>query len=341
MVLDMNPGPGILSAAIQKKIQPRRHILLEPNKAFHPILRKTILEPQLSPATTTLLTSLNGYSWKTLEKLANSKILDAKALKHEESVNTDILFVGDMTMGQTGDRFVNQLIEAVYNRNWIQQYGRVAMLACIHDTSRNRITPPDAYWRTKVSVMTELCADGRLLANTELTGRTKQYLDFWEKAAKEGGGSTANYKKVLLAERAAKEREAKRAERIAAGESVRPLAPKEPVKTQTYSPRRSGLSLREIKGVESQREGRKKRGRADEDAMVQLFHTLLEEESKDSGDEKSLEKMPLDFTICSQTIHTFSNFKTNFQTQKEPRLPLDPAADVFPNTLVLLPHQSP
>lgn len=116
----------------------------------------------------TVIVNLDAYEWTTYNKLISEKIFEPVSVPHDEGLNKNILFVGNLVMkGIDGDRFITQIIEAIGRRTWLHSYGRVRMLAWIPDSGKVRLIPRSLKDRSRMTVLTEMIAEVRELAGDQ------------------------------------------------------------------------------------------------------------------------------------------------------------------------------
>ncbi|RPA75510.1 S-adenosyl-L-methionine-dependent methyltransferase [Ascobolus immersus RN42] len=143
-LIDMNPGIGIFSKALNRRLKPSKHILMEPREFYHPLLKKRFSESISADDSNILLTSLNGYRWGTYTVLEKDYGLDkipVTSWDEGSDFNKKILFIGNCTMDQNGQRFATQLLDSIKTGEWLYKFGRVRFLTWVDDEFRHRILP--------------------------------------------------------------------------------------------------------------------------------------------------------------------------------------------------------
>lgn len=162
----MNPGASVWSAAINKRIKPRSHILLEPEVRYEPIMKKFT---KSHPGSYWL--PLDGYDWNTYSKLFASKppgspwpadfpSLNPLSVPPEDGINTDIIFTANLSMaGSDGDRLLSQFLTCCALGQWVQQFGRVRFLVWAQDALRDRYLPRGVGGRNRTTVVAETVAE--------------------------------------------------------------------------------------------------------------------------------------------------------------------------------------
>ncbi|KAA8900910.1 ribosomal RNA adenine dimethylase-domain-containing protein [Sphaerosporella brunnea] len=161
-IIDMNPGLGIFSKTLYERLKPKSHILLEPYSAYQDHLREFIKPyPKMS------LVGLDGYDWSSYVQLFKGEQYSGpefgpgfvpprpRTVPAEEGLNTDILFVGNLTRLDGAQRLTSQLLSTCFNRTWLQQFGRVRFLLWMHDLEKERIIPQAIQGRTRPSAVAD------------------------------------------------------------------------------------------------------------------------------------------------------------------------------------------
>jgi transcription factor 1 len=164
-IIDMNPGLGIFSKTLYQRLQPKSHILLEPHAAYQEHLREF-----KKPYTKMSLVGLDGYDWSVYEQLFGGDSYPEpifepgfvpprpKTVPPEEGINTDLLFVGNLTRVSGSQRVTSQLLATIFHRAWLQQFGRVRFLLWMNDLDKERILPQSVQARTRPSVIADTVA---------------------------------------------------------------------------------------------------------------------------------------------------------------------------------------
>lgn len=161
----MNPGSSVWSAALNKRLNPRSHILLEPEVRYKPIMKEFTAS---HPGSYWL--PLDGYDWNTYSKLFASGLpwpvehdflpLDPMFVPPEDGINTDIIFTANLSMaGSDGDRLLAQFLACCALGQWVQKFGRVRFLVWVQDALRDRYLPRGVGGRNRAAVMAETVAD--------------------------------------------------------------------------------------------------------------------------------------------------------------------------------------
>lgn len=161
----MNPGISIWSAALNKRLNPRSHILLEPEVKYGPIMKQFTAS---HPGSHWL--PLDGYDWNIYSDLFPSDTsqpvdhdfprLNPIYVPPEEGMNTDIIFTANLSMaGVEGERLLAQFLTCCALGQWVQKFGRVRFLVWVQDAVRDRYLPRGIGGRNRAAVMAETVAD--------------------------------------------------------------------------------------------------------------------------------------------------------------------------------------
>jgi len=168
-VIDLNPGFGLFSRMLYERLQPKTHVLLEPNEQYYDHLnglRKDYKNMQL--------VKLNGYNWPTYNTLWPSpgepgryspatfgkdfEPFVPKTVPVTDGLNTELLLLGNLTRIRDGSRFVSQIMQTCATGDWVQQFGRVRFLLWIFDQEKERLLPRTIQSRARPSVIADtLC----------------------------------------------------------------------------------------------------------------------------------------------------------------------------------------
>jgi 16S rRNA A1518/A1519 N6-dimethyltransferase RsmA/KsgA/DIM1 with predicted DNA glycosylase/AP lyase activity len=164
-IIDMNPGLGIFSKTLYERLRPKSHILLEPHPAYQDHLREF-----KKPYAKMSLVGLDGYNWDVYEQIFRSDSYPEpifepgfvpprpKTVPPEEGINTDLLFVGNLTRVPEAQRVTSQLLATIFNRGWLQQFGRVRFLLWMNDLDKERLLPQAVQTRARPSVIADTVA---------------------------------------------------------------------------------------------------------------------------------------------------------------------------------------
>ncbi|KAG5438316.1 hypothetical protein PCANB_002804 [Pneumocystis canis] len=166
-IIEMSPGPGIMTQALFKKINPKLHILMEPNRIFHPFLKK-ICEKAPNQF---ILTELDGFLWSSYSTLKAQGLLNPN-YQPMDQIHSSLLFAAHLPHGALGEQLLAQFFTARFDEIWIHQYGRIRMLLWVTTPLARRImAAPGKPGRCKLSVVSETVANCRIIiGNKDIPG---------------------------------------------------------------------------------------------------------------------------------------------------------------------------
>ncbi|KAK4095900.1 S-adenosyl-L-methionine-dependent methyltransferase [Parathielavia hyrcaniae] len=167
-LVDIFPGPGIWSQKLHDAVQPRSHMLMEPDADFY----KPFLEPLLERPGTKLVPE-SGIVWEELNKVLNPTVLphqvERKYKPEETPPRNDTLLV-TMNLAMSPRRkyrsfesvvglVIFQLISSIRPGALFQKYGLVRMLIWLEDNEKVSILPRSAQRRKRLAIEAELSTD--------------------------------------------------------------------------------------------------------------------------------------------------------------------------------------
>ncbi|KAG0632790.1 hypothetical protein HOY80DRAFT_1141881 [Tuber brumale] len=164
-IIDMNPNLGIFSAALHERLQPKQHILLEPEKKYG----GRMMEFQKMHENSWYI-PLDGYDWNTYNELFsdnpppppwpdNFPKPRIRAMPSLDDVNTDLLFVGHLGNSEKTERLIAQFVSCCALGSWIQQYGRVRFLLWVPDSIKDKYLPRSIASRARPAASAEAVVD--------------------------------------------------------------------------------------------------------------------------------------------------------------------------------------
>ncbi|CUS12270.1 unnamed protein product [Tuber aestivum] len=172
-IIDMNPGPGIFSAALHERLQPKQHILLEPIEIYGEGMRefqKTYKNSWYIP--------LDGYDWNTYNQLFSDKPppppwpdgFPTPNIQTAASgdINSELLFVGNMGKSVKSERLIAQFVSCCALGSWVQRYGRVRFLLWVPDSIRDKYLPRSIAARARPAATAEAIVDITEIATSNL-----------------------------------------------------------------------------------------------------------------------------------------------------------------------------
>jgi transcription factor 1 len=178
-ILDINPGPAIWSSKVHQLLQPRKHILMEPDEIYLPFL-----EPLLNSADSTYaLHRGSGIVWNQLEKVLTEEHLphqkelsrtDPRSFEPNETllVLVNISFYPKRVyhgFSSLAHMIQHQLMSSITHRSLYHKYGLVRMLVWMDDLDRFLALPRHIHTKKKSSVETAVsCSHITEVASTTL-----------------------------------------------------------------------------------------------------------------------------------------------------------------------------
>ncbi|KAL7273171.1 Mitochondrial transcription factor 1 [Rhizina undulata] len=178
-IIELNPGLGLWSAALQEHLKPKRHILLEPDEVFRPIMQDLIKKyPGMD------YVPLDGYNWDTYTHMFSDAPhsppfplgfrFKPKTVPVEEGVNTDLLVTGNLTT-IIDHQLIAQFMNCCALRRWVQQFGRVRFLLWTLDNVKDRYLPKLVAGRLRPAVIAETLCDVMEIAGSPFQRTGKGY----------------------------------------------------------------------------------------------------------------------------------------------------------------------
>jgi hypothetical protein len=167
-LVDIFPGTGLWSQRLHDAVQPRSHMLMEPDAEFY----KPFLEPLLARPGTKLIPE-SGIVWEQLNNVLNPTVLphqvERKYKPDETPPRNDTLLVS-MNLGMSPRRkfrsfdslvalVIFQLISSIRPGALFQKYGLVRMLIWMEDGEKVSILPHSAQRRKRLAIEAELSTD--------------------------------------------------------------------------------------------------------------------------------------------------------------------------------------
>ncbi|KAH8687315.1 hypothetical protein BGZ60DRAFT_521978 [Tricladium varicosporioides] len=166
-IVDINPGAGLWSSKLHEFLQPRSHILIEPDVKLYEPLLQPLLSAKDSKYT---LHPKSGVVWSHLEQVLTEEHLPfQKVLEHDDprlhQQNNTLLFVANLAYvpkkGYKGFAslallVLHQLMTAVRAHSLFHKYGLVRMLIWVTDDERRTQLPRHVALRKKAAVEAEI-----------------------------------------------------------------------------------------------------------------------------------------------------------------------------------------
>ena len=165
-LVDIYPGAGLWSRKLHDALQPRSHILMEPDEELYtPFLRPLLLKPN------TTLIPKTGIIWKDLNEVLCKAHLphQVERPRHETPQRNDTLLVTANLAFYPKKRFrgfdsisdlvLYQFISSIRTSSLFQKYGLVRMLIWTGDDEKNALVPRSVQQRKRPAIDAELSTE--------------------------------------------------------------------------------------------------------------------------------------------------------------------------------------
>ncbi|EEB08155.1 RNA polymerase specificity factor [Schizosaccharomyces japonicus yFS275] len=163
-ILEMSPGSGANSIALYNYFQPKRHVLLEPRKAFF----SHISSLTKNTDGRMVLHERDGYSWATYSELYQKHpeyFYQQTSKEVRLGPNRRFLFTGHLPAGTPGILLGTQFVMHLIQRDWLGILGRVRLLLWMSPELAYILLACNGYKsRSSLSVLRELMCQIRVLA---------------------------------------------------------------------------------------------------------------------------------------------------------------------------------
>lgn len=149
-IIDLYPGAGLFSTALSDFLQPRSHILMEPDHvAYSPFLKPLLDRPG------TVVVPESGVVWSKLSRILTPEFLPHQIPRPRDApperndtllVIANINFSPKKKLGQfssLGNLLLYQFIHSVASRSLFQKYGLVRMLIWCGVEEKRTLLPRD------------------------------------------------------------------------------------------------------------------------------------------------------------------------------------------------------
>ncbi|KAI2631577.1 S-adenosyl-L-methionine-dependent methyltransferase [Hypomontagnella submonticulosa] len=165
-ILDIYPGAGLWSRKLHDYLQPRSHILMEPDAELY----EPFLKPLLDRPNTTLIPA-SGILWRELNSVLTPEYLPHQTVPDatEPQKRNDTLLVTANIAFHPKKRFLNfgslaglvlyQFIDAIRTSSLFQRYGLVRMLIWARHDDITSLVPKVMQKRRKQAVDTDLMCE--------------------------------------------------------------------------------------------------------------------------------------------------------------------------------------
>ncbi|KAI1296041.1 hypothetical protein F5Y03DRAFT_371178 [Xylaria venustula] len=163
-LLDIYPGAGVWSGKLHQFLQPRSHILLEPDEELY----RPFLQPLLDRPGTSLFPK-SGIIWRELQSVLTPEFLPHQTIPDDLSVRNDTLLVTANLAFHPKKRFLNfesmaslvlhQLVDAIRSSSLFQRYGLVRMLIWARPDDKTSFLPRNIQKRRRVALENDLVCE--------------------------------------------------------------------------------------------------------------------------------------------------------------------------------------
>ncbi|WPK26995.1 hypothetical protein PUMCH_004366 [Australozyma saopauloensis] len=174
-IVDVFPGPGILSSMINQELQPRNHVILEKEKDHVSIwdnLMKTLKDNGGNQENFRFVKE-DGYEWETYNRLIEEKKIITPKVENRSRIHDELLIVANLTSSSSGEPVLAQWIQCCAHQNWLQKYGRVRMLLLVrHDSSLKFLSTSAFPKRNRAALKRDVYTESHLLAVSDIVSDT-------------------------------------------------------------------------------------------------------------------------------------------------------------------------
>ncbi|KAL9625598.1 MAG: hypothetical protein Q9160_000311 [Pyrenula sp. 1 TL-2023] len=200
-VIDINPGVCVWSAKLHDYLQPRRHLLVEPDRdLYYPYIDPLLNAPNSRYQHVSLETKI----YNNTDKLLGHGLLPKQDEKDplntsDRRVNQSLLVTLNLT-SRAGDRskHVNYIAQSTYSaysllksyltNSVLNKYGLVRVLMWAPHSQARQILPTSAVHRGKDSIVGELCGEAELITCSQ---------EFLDRDPREHRVRVQDYRQVL------------------------------------------------------------------------------------------------------------------------------------------------
>ncbi|RCI12645.1 hypothetical protein L249_0168 [Ophiocordyceps polyrhachis-furcata BCC 54312] len=146
-LIDINPGVCLWSERLHSFLEPRKHILLEPDvERYADFLRPLIAKPQVT------LTTKSGLVWKDLVEVIATELPQQRPMDHDAvpTRNDTLLVTANLStwpkkahrsFDSISTMVIYQFLSSIRTSSLFQRYGLVRMLLWIDDDEKKRLLP--------------------------------------------------------------------------------------------------------------------------------------------------------------------------------------------------------
>ncbi|KAI1321519.1 S-adenosyl-L-methionine-dependent methyltransferase [Xylariaceae sp. FL0255] len=158
-ILELFPGSGLWSRKLHDRLEPRSHILMEPDIAFY----QQFLQPLLDRPGVTVVPR-NGVIWKDLNSVLTDQYFPHQTL-NKTGGNDTLLVTANLAAHPAKNLYsfpsltalvLHQFIDAISSHRLFHKYGRVRMLIWTRSDEKSAFIPRAAQKQRKQGIETEL-----------------------------------------------------------------------------------------------------------------------------------------------------------------------------------------
>lgn len=167
-LISVYPGAGLWTKALHDAVQPRSHLLLEPDEDLY----RPFLQPLLDNEGVCLIPK-SGIVWDELNEVLSPENLpnqvEIKRSNHEPPPRNDTLLVSiNLAMypkkkyhlfDSISRMVLYQLVNSLRSSALFQKYGRVRMLVWVLDNEKMQLLPRVIHQRRRLAIEGELCTE--------------------------------------------------------------------------------------------------------------------------------------------------------------------------------------
>lgn len=193
-IIDLNPGPALWSSKVHEFIQPRSHILVEPDPSYHEPFLKPLLEVPGSRyhlRTWEIAKSFDLYRYIG-EGLIPSSQVDGNAAGTAAQRNDSVLVLANPTRGErkfwgpgnNESHFIAEIFcNSLQRMDGLNAQGPVRMLMWLPDAEKQSLLPRTVAHRTQLSLILDMyCHVEEIVtasrqASTQATRRRETFID--------------------------------------------------------------------------------------------------------------------------------------------------------------------
>ncbi|KAK9446793.1 S-adenosyl-L-methionine-dependent methyltransferase [Limtongia smithiae] len=152
-IVDIYPGTGVWSRALNLATRPKTHIMLERGDGYFSWIKNYNADLACTPI------QVDGYKWQVYTSLLKYKGITPTKLPFDR-INPSLLITGQLTSPQ-GAQLLTQFINCVANRNWLQRFGLVRMLFWVREDEVGRVIadPRDRKNMNRASMVASMFTD--------------------------------------------------------------------------------------------------------------------------------------------------------------------------------------